>query len=103
VRTFGAVVIDRDRRTVTVGAARLPLTAREFDVVAVVAWHDGRVVTRDQVLESVWGVATEREAASFDVLLTRIRRKLAEHGVREALRTVRQVGYTWALERSKRG
>jgi len=107
IRRFDArhlqVVIDRDRRIVTVGAARLPLTPREFDIVALLAWRDGRVVPRDELLEAVWGDATERVAASFDVLLARIRRKLSEHGVREALRTVRQVGYAWALDRSKLG
>jgi two-component system, OmpR family, response regulator len=101
VRRFDGIVIDRDRRIVTVGDARLPLTPREFDIVALLAWRGGRVVPRDELLEAVWGDATERVAASFDVLLTRIRRKLSEHGVRDALRTVRQVGYAWALERSK--
>jgi DNA-binding response OmpR family regulator len=49
----------------------------------------------------VWGDSSDKAAASLDVLLVRIRRKLAERGVRDALRTVRQVGYAWALERSK--
>jgi two-component system, OmpR family, response regulator len=101
VRRFGPIVIDRDRRVVTAGDARLPLTPRELDIVALLAWRDGRVVPRDEILEAVWGDATERAAASFDVLVARIRRKLSQHGARDALRTVRQVGYAWALERSK--
>ena len=101
VRRYGAVVIDRDRRLLTVGGQRLALTAREFDIVALLAWRDGRVAPRDEMLEAVWGDASERTAASAEVLLTRVRRKLAEAGVREAVRTVRQVGYAWALERSK--
>lgn len=110
VRAFGSLVIDRDRRSVTVAATgtaagepRVPLTAREFDIVALVAWRDGRVVARDEILESVWGDASESAAASFDVLVARIRRKLRERGVRDAIRTVRQVGYAWALARSKPG
>ncbi len=99
---FGDVVVDRDRRDVTVLDARLPLTAREFDIVALLSSRGGRVMPRDEILESIWGDASERAAASFDVLVGRIRRKLAQHGVRDALRTVRQVGYSWALERSKR-
>jgi DNA-binding response OmpR family regulator len=101
-RTFGRVVVDRDRRVVSVDGKRLALTVREFDIVALLAWRDSRVVPRDEVLEAVWGDASERAAASLDVLVARIRRKLAEHEVREAVRTVRQVGYAWALERSKR-
>ena len=103
VRTFGSVVVDCDRRTVTVDGVKLALTARELDIVALVAWREGRVVTRDEILEAVWGEASERAAASFDVLLARLRRKLSERGVREAVRTIRQLGYAWALDRSKRG
>jgi DNA-binding response OmpR family regulator len=55
----------------------------------------------DELLESIWGEVSERAAGSLEVLLVRIRRKLAERGVRDALRTVRQVGYSWVLERSK--
>jgi DNA-binding response OmpR family regulator len=102
VRRFGALEVDRDRRVVTAAASRVPLTAREFDIVALLAWREGRVVPRDEILEAVWGDASERAAASFDVLVARIRRKLAQHGLRDALRTVRQVGYAWALARSKR-
>jgi DNA-binding response OmpR family regulator len=101
-RVFGRVSIDRDRRVVSVDAKRLPLTAREFDIVALLAWRDGRVVLRDEILEAIWGDASERAAASLDVLVARIRRKLAEQEVRDAVRTVRQMGYAWALERSKR-
>ena len=110
-RHFGSLSIDRDRRTVTVNApgvadaggitSRVPLTAREFEILAVLAWREGRVMPRDEILEAVWGDVSERAAASFDVLIARLRRKLDEHGFRNAVRTVRQVGYAWALERSK--
>jgi DNA-binding response OmpR family regulator len=102
-RCYGQLVIDRDRRMVTIGEERVPLTAREFEIVALLAWRDGRVVTRDELLDGVWGDTSEGAAASFDVLVARIRRKLAERGVRDAIRTLRQVGYSWALEASKRG
>lgn len=101
VRTFGTVVVDRDRRSATVGGAAVPLTARELDIVAVLAWADGRVYTRDNLLEAVWGQSSERAGASLEVLVARIRRKFAERGVRDVVRTMRQVGYAWGLERSK--
>jgi DNA-binding response OmpR family regulator len=103
VRQYGALVVDRDRRTIRAGESRLALTTREFDIIALLAWREGRVVSRSEILEAVWGEASERSAASLDVLLARIRRKLGEHGIREAVRTVRQVGYAWALERSGHG
>jgi two-component system OmpR family response regulator len=101
VRAFGPLVIDRDRRIATIGDAHVPLTAREFDIVSLLAWRDGRVVSRDELLDAVWGDANERTAGSLEVLLARLRRKLAERGVHDVLRTIRQVGYAWALERSK--
>jgi DNA-binding response OmpR family regulator len=103
VRRFGTVVVDRDRRVVSVDGRRVALTARELDILALLAWRDGRVAVRDEILEAVWGDASEGGGASLDVLVARIRRKLAELGVREAIRTVRQVGYAWAIERSKHG
>lgn len=102
VRAYGGLVLDRDKRTVSVDGTPLPLTTREFDIVALLAWRDGRVIARDDILEAVWGEATERAGASLEVLVARIRRKLTDRGVCDAVRTVRQVGYVWVLERSKR-
>ena len=98
VRHYAALTIDRDRRTVTTGGERVMLTPREFDIVAMLAWRDGRVVPRDELLEVVWGEASTKNGSSLDVLVTRIRRKLGD-----VIRTARQVGYAWALDRSKRG
>ena len=100
-REFGRLGIDRERRHVTIDGAPLAFTPRELDIVTLLAWRDGRVVAKDEILETVWGNTGDGVSASLDVLLTRIRRKLAPLGV-EAIRTVRQVGYAWALERSKR-
>ncbi|GAC1366289.1 MAG: response regulator transcription factor [Polyangiales bacterium] len=102
VRSFGALTIDRDRHLVTRDGARVPLTPREHEIVAHLAWRDGRVVGRDDLLEAVWGEASPAAAASLEVLITRIRRKLAAPGEPEVIRTVRQVGYAWARDRSKR-
>jgi two-component system OmpR family response regulator len=100
-RAYGTLVIDRDRRLVRVKSERVPLTPRELDIVELLAWRDGRAVSKDDVVESVWGESTERGAASLEVLVARIRRKLLERGVEEPIRTIRQVGYAWALPRSK--
>lgn len=100
-RRYGELLVDRARRFVEFREKRLPFTPRELDIVMMLAWRDGRAVSRDDILESVWGEATERAAASLEVLVARVRRKLAEHGIRDALRTVRSLGYAWSLERSK--
>ncbi len=99
VKVFGALVIDRDRRTVTFQDNAVPLTPREFEIVALLAWRDGRPVARDEILEVVWGDTSEKASASLEVLVARIRRKLAVGT--EVIRTLRQTGYAWALEASK--
>jgi DNA-binding response OmpR family regulator len=101
VRTFGALTIDRDRRVVHANELSVALTPREFDVLALLAWADGRVVARDHILEAVWGDIDERSAASLEVLVARIRRKLAAVDIEGAIRTVRSAGYAWDLPRSK--
>jgi two-component system OmpR family response regulator len=100
-REYGRLCIDRERRIVTLDGEALAFTPRELDIVSLLAWRDGRVVSKDELLETVWGNTGEGVAASLDVLLARIRRKLAPLGV-DTIRTVRQVGYAWSLERSKR-
>ncbi len=99
VKTFGDLVIDRDRRSVTFQGSLVPLTPRELEIVALLAWRNGRVVTRDEILEGVWGHTTEKASASLEVLVARIRRKLAFGP--EVIRTLRHTGYAWALEASK--
>ena len=99
-KSFGDVTIDRERRTAFRGEQALPLTPREFDVVALLAWRNGRVVPRDELLEMVWGTASEREAASLEVLVSRIRRKFGSKNPDDVVRTIRGTGYAWSLGRS---
>ncbi len=101
-RAYGAIVIDRDRRTVTRDGARVPLTPRELDVVVTLAWRDGRVVARDELLEIVWGEITEGAAGSLEVVVARARRKL-QTSEGSCIRTIRGTGYAWGLSVSKPG
>jgi two-component system OmpR family response regulator len=101
VRRWGAVTIDRDRRMLRVSDAPVPLTARELEIAMLLAWREGRVVPRDELLEAVWGDSTESAASSLEVLVARIRRKVGERARVDVIRTVRQVGYAWALDRSR--
>jgi two-component system, OmpR family, response regulator len=102
IRAYGAIVIDRDRRLMTCDAQMVALTPREFEIVALLAWRNGRVVGKDEILEAAWGEVSESACASLEVLMVRIRRKLSAIGQPEAIRTVRQVGYAWQLQPSKR-
>lgn len=94
--TIGAVVVDFEGRRVSVGGRAVPLTAKELAIVDVLASRRARVVSRDELLESVWGETSDSARASLEVLLTRIRRKLGVHA--GLLRTVRGVGYIFEQE-----
>ena len=88
---FGPVVVDFEARRVTNAGKPVPLTAMELSIVEVLASKRGRVVTRDDLIDCVWGERTESAESSLEVLIGRIRRKLGPSS--SVLRTVRGLGY----------
>jgi DNA-binding response OmpR family regulator len=86
----GEVVLDFAARRATRAGAEVPITAREWELLRVLADARGRVVSFDDVLERAWGDASAR--ASLDVLVARVRKKLGDDA-HALLRTVRGVGY----------
>ncbi|MFE7168634.1 response regulator transcription factor [Streptomyces sp. NPDC057616] len=86
----GGVEIDLDARRVRVDRAEVELTAKEFDVLAVLARRAGTAVSREQLLDEVWGDARHATSRSLDVHLTQLRAKL---GRPELLTTIRGFGY----------
>lgn len=90
----GAVELDFTARMARSRGKAVPLTAREWAVLELLALREGRVVSRGEILDVVWGEATEQASGSLDVMVTRIRRKLGEG----TIRTVRGEGYALGLE-----
>ena len=96
VFSAGRLRLDPDRRRALLDGAELPLTERELAVlVEIVAASE---VTREELLETVWGDVTPRSSASLDVILSRLRRKLARVGMAAAIETVRGRGFRWRGE-----
>jgi DNA-binding response OmpR family regulator len=77
-----------------VGDRTVDLSAREFALLAYLIRNEGRVVSRRQVLDAVWGAEPDVYSNVVDLYVSYCRRKLAELGRAELLRTVRGVGYT---------
>jgi DNA-binding response OmpR family regulator len=75
---------------VLVDGRRVELTAREFDVLRYLAERAGQVITRERLLEDVWGMQFPGGTRTVDVHIAQVRRKLGRPGV---IRTVRGVGY----------
>jgi len=91
---FGEVAIDPDLRTVTLRGEEIHLSAREFDLLLLLARNPGRPFTRDVILDRVWGWGFEGTARTVDNFIMSLRQKLEQNPSRPRhIRTVRQVGY----------
>ena len=94
---FGALEIDRDARTVTVGAQTCDLTSYQFDLLVALAERAGRVLTRDQIMEVVRGRELDAFDRSIDVHMGRIRAAIEVDAKNpKRILTVRGVGYVFA-------
>jgi len=91
VLTAGMVSVEPDARRVSVDGTAVELTATEFDLLAYLMTHPGRVYTREQLLSSVWGYAAAAGTRTVDVHVSQLRTKL---GDASPIRTVRGVGYS---------
>lgn len=89
------LVVDPGRRVATRGGRELGLTRREFDLLETFARHPGQVLSREQLLEQVWGYGFDVETNVADVFVGYLRRKLEAGGEPRLIHTARGVG--WAL------
>jgi DNA-binding response OmpR family regulator len=74
--TFGDLTIDARSRTVTVSGKDIPLTAKEFDMLYLLAQHPKQVYTREQLLDRVWGGAEYIDPGTVTVHIRRVREKI---------------------------
>jgi two-component system, OmpR family, response regulator len=90
----GELTIDFDRRMVTLGTEEIKVTYVEFEILGALARSPGRVLTRETLLEHVWGDSDYRDPRTVDVHIRHLREKLErEPKEPEYLFTVRGVGY----------
>jgi two-component system, OmpR family, KDP operon response regulator KdpE len=90
----GPVTIDLVKRLVTRAGERLTLTRKEYDLLAVLVAHAGKVVTHRQLLQAVWGPAHVEDAAYLRVYIGQLRRKLEPNpDARALIETETGVGY----------
>lgn len=86
------IVVHTQSRRVTSAGRDVTLTRKEFDLLACLMTRRGRVLTRDRLLEDVWGYEYPGETRTVDVHVRRLRQKLGEPG-KDAIETVVGVGY----------
>jgi DNA-binding response OmpR family regulator len=87
---LGDVAVDRGGRAVTVDGSLVELTGMEFDLLAYLIDHTGLVLSRERLLDRVWGLAFPGGTRTVDVHIAQLRRKL---GRPELIRTIRGSGY----------
>jgi DNA-binding response OmpR family regulator len=90
VLELGDVMLNRETHDVTIGGQSVELTAKEFDLLAYFLLNPGMVLSRDVLLDRVWGVAYPGGTRTVDVHVAQLRRKL---GRPDLIRTLRGSGY----------
>ena len=91
--TVGSVELDPDRREVTVGGSPIALTAREFDVLALLMAHAGTVLTRERIAHEALGYEYVGDTNNVDVHIAHLRAKIEDAGGTRIIQTMRGVGY----------
>lgn len=94
----GDIELDPVRHQVTVEGQSELLSAREYALLGYLIRHAGQVVTRQQILDSVWGADPDVYSNVVDLYIHYLRRKLSMLGRRDVLRTIRGVGYALRVE-----
>ncbi|HET9599382.1 MAG TPA: response regulator transcription factor [Anaeromyxobacteraceae bacterium] len=93
-RTFGAAEVDLEARRLTVAGKEVTLTAREFDLLAFFVGHPGRVYSREQLMQAVWGTRYTGTARTVDNFVARLRSHIGDDAESPRhLETVRGYGY----------
>lgn len=102
VMNFPALTIDRDGRQVFVHDQSIDLTPKEFDLFATLAKNKGRVLSREQLIEQIWGYDFEGDARVVDIHVKNIREKLKRSGLAyNPILTSWGVGYKFEAEVGK--
>lgn len=91
---FGDIAMDLERREVMRANQPIALTTREFDLLATLLREPGRVFTREQLIDRVWGDDAAVEPNVVETYVSYLRGKLDEPDKPSLIRTVRRVGYT---------
>lgn len=94
ILSIGEIAIDRAARSVAVRGIKTDVSAKEFDILCLLADSPGKVFTREAILEQVWGWDYEGTARTVDNFVASLRKKLGTgRRVRAHIRTVPRVGY----------
>ena len=99
---FGDVTVDPGTRTVLRGGAEVGLRPKELDLLVALIQHNGRVVSRTELLREVWGYETSVVSRTVDTHIAELRRKLEpDPSAPRYLLTVRKTGYRVCMDQER--
>ena len=87
----GDIVLDTASRSVTVGGVPCELTYKEYELLSLLIQNAGRVLTREQIMDRIWGYDYGGSSRTLDMHIKTLRQKLGNSG--SHIHTVRNVGY----------
>ncbi|WP_334073845.1 MULTISPECIES: response regulator transcription factor [Paenibacillus] len=90
---FEDIVMDMDSREVLRSGQRLELTAKEFDLLHLFMQNPKRLLTRDMIMDKIWGYDYSGESNVLEVYIAMLRQKTEEHGGKRIIQTIRGAGY----------
>lgn len=97
---IGDLSLDPAKHEVERSGVQLSLTRTEFGILDLLMRNAGRVLTRERLIECVWGYDREIESNTLDVFIRQLRLKVERPGSRKLIHTVRGIGYTLREEES---
>ncbi|MGG0334261.1 response regulator transcription factor [Priestia aryabhattai] len=92
---FGELTIDLNGYQILHNNEVIPFTSREFEIIHFLALHPGRVFTREQLYEKVWGYDAEGDSSTITEHVKKIRAKLLKYDETSYISTVWGIGYKW--------
>lgn len=92
----GSILLELETREVFSGGEKVELTLKEYELLSYLLEHKKRVVTRDELLDQIWGYDYAGESRTLDMHIKTLRQKLKEGGAQ--IKTVRGVGYRFLEE-----
>ncbi|WP_426449894.1 response regulator transcription factor [Paenibacillus sp. S-38] len=90
---IGGILLNRTGCTVQLGEETIQLTPREFQLLDILACNKGQVLSREVLLDRIWGYDAEVSAKTVDATVKLLRKKLEPLGGQELVQSVRGVGY----------
>ncbi|WP_134686544.1 response regulator transcription factor [Brevibacillus migulae] len=91
--SYGPISVKTNEHDGYVDAHPLKLTTKEYDLLTYFLHNKEQILTRDQIFDRVWGIDSDANYGIVDLYVHYLRKKLADHGYDNFIRTVRNVGY----------